>query len=220
LGWHPQYCLENTVGDIVHWYTNELSFQRGGFYNGAKRVFDLLIAFVLLCVMALPMFIISLLVKVTSKGPIIHRSERVGKDNVHFTMYKFRSMRLGAPNVATHLLDHPKQYVTPVGCFLRKFSLDELPNLLNIFRADMSFVGPRPALFNQDDLVRLRTARGVHRIIPGMTGWAQVHGRDELSIPVKVQYDEYYLRHRSLWLDMKILFGTIFYALSKKGISH
>jgi len=166
------------------------------------------------------MLIIALLVKTTSKGPVLYCSDRVGKNNVIFKMPKFRTMRIDTPAVATHLMKNPDVYLTPVGSFLRKFSLDELPQLYSILKGDISFVGPRPALYNQDDLVELRTGKGIDKLIPGITGWAQVNGRDELPIPVKVEFDEYYLKHRSLIFDMKILFMTFFNVLSSKGIKH
>src|SRR5437868_5682322 len=162
-----------------------------------KRSFDLLLSFVLLLILVVPISVITVVVKLTSKGPAIHWSKRVGQFNSIFLMPKFRSMLMDAPQVATHLLSSSQSYVTPVGAFLRKTSLDELPQLWSVFVGDMSFVGPRPALFNQDDLVEQRTACGVDKIRPGITGWAQVNGRDELSIPVKVQFDKEYLEKRS-----------------------
>ena len=155
-----------------------------------------------------------------SKGPAFYWSDRVGKSNVIFKMPKFRTMRIDTPAVATHLLSNPDQYLTSIGKFLRKSSLDELPQLFSILKGDMSFVGPRPALFNQDDLVALRTEKGIHVLIPGLTGWAQINGRDELPIPVKVQFDEYYLQHRSFFLDLRILFMTFVKVVRREGVTH
>jgi len=190
------------------------------FYTIIKRSLDLFAAVSLLLVLIVPMIIIALLVKATSEGPFLFWSDRVGADNKIFKMPKFRSMRINTPVVATHLLSKPEEYQTPIGPFLRKLSLDELPQLWSVLRGSMSFVGPRPALHNQDDLVELRTKAGIHKLIPGVTGWAQVNGRDELSIPVKVKYDEYYLKNRSFILDLKIIFITILKVLGKQGVSH
>ena len=166
------------------------------------------------------MILIALLVKLTSEGPVLYWSDRVGIKNTIFRMPKFRTMRLDTPEMATHLLQDPDRYLTPVGSFLRKFSLDELPQLWSILKGDMSFIGPRPALYNQDDLIELRTRKGVHRLIPGVTGWAQVNGRDDLPIPVKVEYEEYYMNHKSMILDLKIAWMTLVNVLRKKGIQH
>jgi O-antigen biosynthesis protein WbqP len=185
-----------------------------------KRMFDFTMAILFLIIFSLPMLIIALLVKLTSKGPILYWSDRVGKNNVIFKMPKYRSMKGDTPAVATHLLKDSNQYVTHVGKYLRKFSLDELPQFFSILRGDMSFVGPRPALFNQDDLIELRTQKGIHKLIPGITGWAQIHGRDDLLIPEKVKLDEYYLNHRSFVFDLKTLFMTIFNVLGSKGVEH
>ena len=185
-----------------------------------KRIFDLTMAGFLLCFLSVPMLVIALLVKLTSPGPVLYWSDRVGINNEIFRMPKFRTMRVDTPAVATHLMKNPDVYLTPIGFFLRKFSLDELPQLYSILKGDISFVGPRPALFNQDDLVELRTGKGIHELIPGITGWAQVNGRDELPIPVKVEFDEYYLKNRSFIFDMKILLMTFFNVLSSKGITH
>ncbi len=160
------------------------------------------------------------LVKLTSPGPAIYWSDRVGRNNKIFKMPKFRTMRIDTPAVATHLLQNPAQFLTPIGSFLRKSSLDELPQLWSILKGDMSFVGPRPALYNQDDLIQLRTEHGVHALQPGLTGWAQINGRDELPIPEKVKLDVEYLHQRSFWLDLKILFMTFFKVLRKDGIVH
>jgi O-antigen biosynthesis protein WbqP len=185
-----------------------------------KRLFDISAAMSLLILVSLPVLIIAALVKLTSRGPVLHWSDRVGANNSIFKMPKFRTMRVDTPAVATHLLTDPDRYLTPVGKFLRKSSLDELPQLTSILKGDMSFVGPRPALFNQDDLVALRTKRGVHVLTPGLTGWAQVNGRDELPVPVKVEFDAYYLKHRSFPLDLKILFITLFKVLRREGVTH
>ncbi len=185
-----------------------------------KRVFDLVLSFLLVLAFSLPMLLMAIWVKLTSKGPILYWSDRVGRNNNIFKMPKFRTMRTDTPAVATHLLNDPDRYLTPIGKFLRKTSLDELPQLYSILKGDMSFVGPRPALFNQDDLVALRTGKGIHRLTPGLTGWAQINGRDELPIPVKVELDEYYLKNRSFVLDMKILFFTFFKVLKSEGVTH
>jgi len=185
-----------------------------------KKVFDLLFAVCLALVVLIPILVITTLIKLTSKGPALYWSDRVGADNRIFRMPKFRTMRLDTPAVATHLLTNPDAYLTPIGPFLRKTSLDELPQLWSVLKGDMSFVGPRPALFNQDDLVAMRTAKGVHRLIPGITGWAQVNGRDELPIPVKVSFDEYYLKNRSFFLDLKILWMTFLKVMRREGVSH
>jgi len=185
-----------------------------------KKVFDVVLSgmgFVLLLPVFLP---ICLAVKLTSKGSVFHVSNRVGRDNQNFRMLKFRTMRSDTPHMATHLMGNPEQYLTPIGGFLRKTSLDELPQLLNVLRGDMSLVGPRPALFNQDDLIALRTEKGVHRLLPGITGWAQVNGRDELPIPQKVELDEVYLTSRSFRVDLLILFKTFANVLKREGISH
>jgi O-antigen biosynthesis protein WbqP len=185
-----------------------------------KRLSELILASVALIILGIPMVLISLLVKVTSIGPALYWSDRVGRNNVIFKMPKFRTMRTDTPAVATHLLVDPDRFITPIGKFLRKSSLDELPQFLSILTGDMSFVGPRPALFNQDDLIALRTAKGVQRITPGLTGWAQVNGRDDLPIPVKVDFDAYYLKNRSILLDIKILFMTFFQVFAGKGVQH
>lgn len=185
-----------------------------------KRFFDLILALVALLVLMFPIVLVALLVRVTSPGPALYWSNRVGYHNRLFKMPKFRSMRIDTPAVATHLLENPKAWLTPVGSFLRKSSLDELPQLWSILRGDMSFVGPRPALFNQNDLIMLRTACGVHELVPGLTGWAQINGRDELPIPEKVQLDAEYLVRRSLIFDMKILWLTFVKVLRRDGVSH
>jgi O-antigen biosynthesis protein WbqP len=185
-----------------------------------KRIFDIVTAFVLLAVCTMPMLVLAVLVKVTSRGPVLYWSDRVGINNSIFKMPKFRTMKIDTPPVATHQLANPASYLTPIGPALRKFSLDEIPQLWSILKGDMSFIGPRPALFNQDDLVTLRTEKGIHRLIPGITGWAQVNGRDTLPISVKVQFDEYYLNNRSFFLDFKILWMTFIKVLKKEGIQH
>jgi O-antigen biosynthesis protein WbqP len=185
-----------------------------------KRLFDITWSLCLLVLLVFPMLLIALVVKLTSKGPVLYWSERVGRHNRIFSMPKFRTMRSDTPAVATHLLGDPDLYLTPVGKFLRKSSLDELPQLYSILRGDMTFVGPRPALFNQDDLVALRTEKGVHQLTPGLTGWAQINGRDELPIPVKVDFDAYYLRNRSLLLDLNILLLTFYKVLRREGVQH
>lgn len=185
-----------------------------------KRVFDLVSASALAVVLAPVLLVVALAVRLTSPGPALFRTQRVGRHNALFTMYKFRTMRTDTPQVATHLLADPARYLSPVGGFLRRTSLDELPQIFNVLKGDMSLVGPRPALFNQDDLVALRTRRGVHELVPGVTGWAQVNGRDELSIPAKVQLDAEYLARRSFWFDMKILVLTAWKAVRGSGVSH
>lgn len=185
-----------------------------------KRFFDLFLGVSAAVVLAVPILVVALAVCLTSKGPIFYWSDRVGRGNSIFRMPKFRSMRVGTPAVATHLLQEPGAYLTPIGSFLRKSSLDELPQLWSILKGDMSFVGPRPALYNQDDLISLRTQGGVHRILPGLTGWAQVNGRDELPIPDKVKLDVEYLKRRSLVFDLHILWLTFAKVVSRDGVAH
>ncbi|MHB1427781.1 MAG: sugar transferase [Rhodocyclaceae bacterium] len=185
-----------------------------------KRLFDLALALPAALILALPIALVALAVRLTSHGPALYWSDRVGRHNRIFKMPKFRSMRIDTPAVATHLLQNPEQWLTPIGSFLRKSSLDELPQLWSILKGDMSFVGPRPALFNQDDLISLRTENGVHELVPGLTGWAQVNGRDELPIPQKVALDAEYLERRSLLFDMKILWLTALKVLARDGVSH
>lgn len=185
-----------------------------------KRFFDLIFSFLALVIFFPLAILLTLIVCVTSKGPSLYWSKRVGRCNIIFMMPKFRTMQIGTPPVATHLLSDSGKYLTPVGSFLRKSSLDELPQLWSILVGDMSFVGPRPALFNQDDLISLRTEYGVDKLVPGLTGWAQVNGRDELSIPIKVQYDVEYLQKQSFWFDMKILGLTFLKVLRRAGVSH
>jgi len=185
-----------------------------------KRSFDLVLSLALLLFLLIPMLLVALLVRLTSRGPVLYWSERVGRNNRIFRMPKFRTMRTDTPAVATHLLQDPGCYLTPVGRFLRRSSLDELPQLYSILTGEMTFVGPRPALFNQDDLVELRTRKGVHLLTPGLTGWAQVNGRDELPIPVKVEFDAYYLDKRSFLFDLNILLMTLFKVLRREGVQH
>jgi O-antigen biosynthesis protein WbqP len=185
-----------------------------------KRLFDGFLALVLLTVLGLPMLLIGVTVRATSRGPALYWSGRVGRDNRVFRMPKFRTMQVDAPIVATHLLSDPAQHLTPIGGFLRKSSIDELPQLMSILIGHMSFVGPRAALFNQEDLVELRTQRGIHRITPGLTGWAQINGRDELPIPAKVDLDEHYLRHRSFLLDLRIIVRTGLHVVRRDGVAH
>lgn len=185
-----------------------------------KRTFDLSLVF-LIILLLLPLFLfIAVLIRISSPGPALHWSDRVGRHNRIFKMPKFRSMRIDTPVVATHLLQNPTQWCTPIGSFLRKSSLDEMPQLWSILLGDMSFVGPRPALFNQDELIALRTEMGVHELVPGLTGWAQVQGRDELPIHKKVQMDTEYLARQSMLLDLKILCMTALKVLLRDGVSH
>jgi len=181
---------------------------------------DLLLALLAVAVLLIPIALVALCVRFTSTGPVLYWSERVGRHNCIFKMPKFRSMRIDTPAVATHLLQTPEQWLTPIGSFLRKSSLDELPQLWSILKGDMSFVGPRPALFNQDDLIALRTNCGVQELVPGLTGWAQVNGRDELPIPQKVKLDTEYLQRWSLRFDLKILWMTVQKVLARDGVSH
>lgn len=185
-----------------------------------KRLFDLTLALVVAVLLVLPIAAVAVAVRLTSPGPALYWSDRIGRHNRIFQMPKFRSMRIDTPAVATHLLQNPNQWLTPIGTFLRKSSLDELPQLWSILKGDMSFVGPRPALFNQDDLIALRIEKGVHKLVPGLTGWAQVNGRDELPIPQKVALDAEYLQRRSLRFDLKILWMTALKVLARDGVSH
>ena len=185
-----------------------------------KRFFDLILGLFAGFVWLLPVLLVAIAVRLTSKGPALYWSDRVGRNNVIFKMPKFRSMRVGTPAVATHLLADARSHLTPIGSFLRKSSLDELPQLWSILAGDMSFVGPRPALFNQQDLIALRTEQGVHTLVPGLTGWAEVNGRDELPIPEKVKLDVVYLQRQSLWFDIRILWLTFVKVLRRDGVSH
>ncbi len=185
-----------------------------------KRIFDLLLGVAILVLLLAPMLLIAIAVYLSSKGPVLYWSDRVGKNNKIFKMPKFRSMLIDTPDVATHLLDNPAVYLSRIGGFLRRSSLDELPQLFSVLKGDMSFVGPRPALFNQEDLIALRSEKGVDKLLPGITGWAQVNGRDELSIPDKVALDVEYLNRQSFWLDMKILWMTFLKVIKRDGVSH
>ena len=185
-----------------------------------KRVFDLFFGVILLLSLVIIMLFIAIAIRRTSKGSVLYWSDRVGKNNKIFKMPKFRSMLTDTPAVATHLLDNPNVYLSPIGGFLRSTSLDELPQLFSVLRGDMSFVGPRPALYNQDDLISFRTEKGVDKLLPGITGWAQVNGRDELSISDKVALDVEYLNHQSFWFDMKILWMTFLKVIKRDGVSH
>ena len=185
-----------------------------------KRIFDFSAALILLLIAAIPMMIIAAAIRLTSRGPALHWSERVGRNNIIFKMPKFRTMRLGAPDLPTHLMKNAQDYMTPLGNILRLTSLDELPQLWSVLKGDMSLVGPRPALHNQDDLIKLRTEKKIHELIPGITGWAQINGRDEISIPEKVALDEYYMQNQSFWLDIAILWRTVFKVAKKEGVVH
>jgi O-antigen biosynthesis protein WbqP len=185
-----------------------------------KRVFDFFLGCLATMILFVPVLVVAVAVCVTSKGPALYWSDRIGRNNVIFKMPKFRSMRIDTPAVATHLLSNPDQWLTPIGSFLRKTSLDELPQLWSILKGDMSFVGPRPALFNQEDLIKLRTEKGVHEVLPGLTGWAQINGRDEIPIPQKVQLDAEYLHRQSILFDLKILWMTALKVFNRDGVSH
>ena len=185
-----------------------------------KRLFDIIFSIILLLILLIPMMLIAIMVKVTSAGKVLYWSDRVGKDNIIFKMPKFRSMMSETPATATHLLHDPKSALTSIGDFLRKYSLDEFPQLWSIVKGDMSFVAPRPALFNQDDLIKLRSNQGVDKILPGLTGWAQINGRDELPIPEKVKMDSEYIERQSFMFDLKILWLTFLKVVKKDGVSH
>lgn len=188
-----------------------------------KRMFDLLLVLLAFCLLWPLIVGTALLVRLTSKGPALYWSQRVGQYNQLFSMPKFRSMRVGTPQLATHLMNqqaNPNSYLTPVGSFIRKTSLDELPQLWSVLKGDMSLVGPRPALFNQDDLMRLRTAHAVHTLKPGITGWAQINGRDEIPIPQKVALDAFYLQHQSMWLDIRVILLTVVKVIKRDNITH
>jgi O-antigen biosynthesis protein WbqP len=185
-----------------------------------KRMLDLMLGVVVGLLLLVPLVIVATAIRLTSKGSALYWSDRVGRNNVIFKMPKFRSMRVGTPALATHLLANPKAHLTPIGSFLRKSSLDELPQLWSILVGDMSFVGPRPALFNQHDLIELRTQKNVHTLVPGLTGWAQVNGRDELPIPQKVALDAEYLQRQGFWFDIKILWLTFLKVVQRDGVSH
>jgi O-antigen biosynthesis protein WbqP len=185
-----------------------------------KRAFDLFMSLTMIAILFLLILMIAFLIKISSSGPILHWSSRVGKNNALFKMPKFRTMYLNTPTVATHLLKNPSLYLTPIGSFLRKTSFDEIPQLWSILVGDMSFIGPRPALFNQYDLIKLRTSKGVHHLMPGLTGWAQVSGRDNLSITKKVKFDTEYLKKKSFIFDLKILYLTFIKIIQREGIQH
>ena len=185
-----------------------------------KRLFDLMLSTILLILLSLPMLLTAVAVCMTSKGPALYWSDRVGLGNVIFKMPKFRSMRVDTPDLATHLIIDPNAFLTPIGGFLRRYSLDELPQLFSVLIGDMSFIGPRPALFNQDDLIAMRTEHGVDRLMPGITGWAQVNGRDELPIPRKVVLDVEYLMRQSIWFDLRILLMTLLKVIRRDGVVH
>jgi O-antigen biosynthesis protein WbqP len=185
-----------------------------------KRIFDLILSIASLIFLVVPMLLLFIAVRLTSKGPVLYWSDRVGINNKIFTMPKFRSMRIETPSVASHLLNNPDMYLSPIGSFLRRSSMDEIPQLFSVLKGDMSFVGPRPALFNQDDLIALRTEKGIDKLLPGITGWAQVNGRDELSIHDKVDLDVEYLNFKSLWFDIKILWMTFLKVVKGDGVNH
>ena len=185
-----------------------------------KRIFDLLMCISILVLLAIPMLLISIAVRLSSKGSVLYWSNRIGKNNEIFKMPKFRSMLIDTPDIATHLLNTPDSYLSLIGGFLRSTSLDELPQLFSILKGDMSFIGPRPALHNQDDLIALRTQMGIDKLVPGITGWAQVNGRDKISITEKVQLDVEYLNRQSFWFDMKILWMTVLKVIRRDGVSH
>ena len=183
-----------------------------------KRLFDFFMSLIAIILLSPVILIVALAIKFTSPGPILFKQRRIGKDNVEFEIYKFRTMRIDTPNVPTHLLENPEQWITPIGKFLRKTSLDELPQLFNILKGEMSIVGPRPALYNQLDLKKMRTEVGVHKLVPGLTGWAQINGRDEIPLSLKVNLDKEYLERRSFFFDIKIIFMTVLSVLKSDGV--
>ena len=185
-----------------------------------KRLFDLILSTIFIIVFSVPMLFIIFTIRITSKGPALYWSDRIGFDNSIYKMPKFRSMRIDTPQVATHLMSNPDKFLSPIGGFLRQTSLDELPQLFSIIKGDMSFVGPRPALFNQNDLISLRSENGLDKLLPGLTGWAQVNGRDDLSIPEKVLLEVEYMQNKSFWFDLKILWLTFLKVINRKGVSH
>ena len=185
-----------------------------------KRVFDILASFIAIVILLVPMIIIIILIRVTSPGKAIYWSDRVGRYGVIFKMPKFRSMKINTPNLASHLIKNPDQYFSPIGEYIRRSSIDEFPQLFSILKGDMSFVGPRPALFNQDDLIKMRIEKGVDKLIPGITGWAQINGRDELTILDKVNLDEEYIKYQSFWFDIKIIWLTVIKVIKRVGVSH
>jgi O-antigen biosynthesis protein WbqP len=213
------YDFECARGSKVTNFHENFRLRPGG--DAMNRPLNLILGLIVFALFSPFMLAIAVVIKLTSRGPVFFLTDRVGTNNIIFKMYKFRTMRTDAPpNVATHLMTNPEAYVTGIGKFLRKTSLDEVPQLINIIKGDMNFVGPRPALYNQDDLIALRTQKGIHKLGMGLTGWAQINGRDDLSIPVKVEFDEYYLHHRSLWLDLKIIFFTFVSVTRAEGVSH
>ena len=183
-----------------------------------KRLFDFLMSLIAIIILSPVILIVALAIKFTSPGPILFKQRRIGKDNFEFEIYKFRTMRIDTPNVPTHLLENPQQWITPIGKFLRKTSLDELPQLFNILKGEMSIVGPRPALYNQLDLKEMRTEVGVHKLVPGLTGWAQINGRDEIPLKLKVDLDKEYLDRKSFFFDIKIIFMTVLSVLKSDGV--
>jgi O-antigen biosynthesis protein WbqP len=185
-----------------------------------KRFLDSLLVIIVIILLVAPIILTAIAVRITSKGSVLYWSDRVGRNNEIFKMPKFRSMLIDTPSIATHLLNNPDSYLSPIGGFLRRSSLDELPQLFSVLKGDMSFVGPRPALYNQEDLIALRTKKGVDKLLPGVTGWAQVNGRDKLSIPDKVALDVEYLNRQSFWFDMKILWMTFLKVITRDGVSH
>jgi len=219
LEWKPPYTMEYGLKKAAKWY-QRVGKQISWSDSRMKRIFDIVLATIFFMVLLLFLLVIALSVKLTSKGPILYWSDRVGKNNRVFKMPKFRTMYVNTPAVATHLLTNPDKHCTHIGKFLRKSSFDELPQLYSVIKGDMSFVGPRPALFNQDDLIDLRTKKGIHNLIPGITGWAQINGRDDLPIPEKVELDEYYLNNRSFIFDLKTLFMTFLSVINSQGVQH
>tara|TARA_B110000008_G_scaffold279902_1_gene329474 strand:+ start:3163 stop:3723 length:561 start_codon:yes stop_codon:yes gene_type:complete len=185
-----------------------------------KRLFDLILCVILLLILVIPMLLIALSIAISSEGPILYWSNRVGRRNIIFKMPKFRTMKINTPSLPSHLMQNPEEYLTPIGIFLRRYSMDELPQLFSILIGDMSFVGPRPALFNQDDLISLRTKHNIDSLIPGLTGWAQVNGRDQISIAEKVRFDLEYLKKKSFTFDLKIFWMTFFKVLGSSNVSH
>ena len=183
-----------------------------------KRVFDFLMSLIAIIILSPVILIVALAVKFTSPGPMLFKQRRIGKDNIEFEIYKFRTMRIDTPNVPTHLLENPEQWITPIGKFLRKTSLDELPQLFNILKGEMSIVGPRPALYNQIDLRDMRTEVNVHKLVPGLTGWAQINGRDEIPLSLKVNLDKEYLDRKGFFFDIKIIFMTVLSVLKSDGV--
>ncbi len=220
LGWNPPFTMEEGLKDTASWFKALSVPGRNNKTGRAKRIFDFVLAIILMVILSVPMAVIFLLVKLTSRGPAIFWTDRVGLGNRTFKMCKFRTMVVGTPQLATHLMQDAGDYLTPVGKILRAYSLDELPQLFNVIRGQMSFVGPRPALFNQDDLIALRTRKNIHSLVPGVTGWAQVNGRDDLPIPAKVALEEYYLNHRSFVFDIYIILLTLVKVIKKEGIRH